>query len=194
MPPHPAAQAAPIATVAAALGLEVSGRKARCYNAAAHKSGTDETPALVFFPDTNRFKCFACGVSGDAIDLVQAVRQVAFREAVEFLLGLGGPGLEGATITHAAGHPDARVPDDRAREVYASMYDLTYTPSRGSPGGEYLQRRGIDVELANRFYVSEMVNPLKVWTKLLARHGEDRVRAAGLMSRKGGFLFARHAL
>ena len=76
MPPHPAARAAPITTVAAALGLEVAGRKARCYNAAAHKSGTDETPALVFFPDSNRFKCFACGVYGDAIDLVQAVRQV----------------------------------------------------------------------------------------------------------------------
>ena len=96
MPPHPAAQAAPIVAVAAALGLEVAGRKARCFNAAAHKSGTDETPALVFFPDANRFRCFACGVSGDAIDLVQAVRKVAFREAVEFLLGLGGSGLAGA--------------------------------------------------------------------------------------------------
>src|SRR3954467_7018192 len=89
MPPHPAARAAPITAVAAALGLEVSGRKARCYNGAAHKSGTDETPALVFFPESNRFKCFACGVAGDAIDLVRAVREVSFPDAVAFLLGLG---------------------------------------------------------------------------------------------------------
>jgi len=193
MPPHPVARATPITDVAAALGLEVAGRKARCYNAAAHKSGTDKTPALIFFPDTNRFKCFACGVSGDAIDLVQAVRQVAFREAVEFLFGLGGTGPTGP-IGRADPHPGAHTPDDRAREIFVSLYELSHAPGPGSPGGVYLQRRGLDVDLASRSFVSELGNPEKAWRSLIARHGEDRVRAAGLLSRKGGFLFARHSL
>src|SRR6516162_2201894 len=185
MPPHPAAQAAPIKEVAAALGLEVTGRKARCYNAAAHKSGTDETPALVFFPDSNRFRCFACGVSGDAIDLVRAVRKVAFRGAVEFLLGLGGSGLAGAPTGHADRQPGARVPDDQAMDVYVSLFELSHEPGPGTPGGAYLQRRGIDVELASRLFVAELNNPTRVWRRLIARHGEDRVRAAGLASRAG---------
>src|SRR5256885_16868975 len=88
--PHPASDAVPIMDVAVALGLELSGRKARCYNADAHKSGTDETPALVFLPDVNRYKCYACGASGDAISLVQAVRKVSFPEAVRYLLDIAG--------------------------------------------------------------------------------------------------------
>jgi DNA primase len=194
MSPHPAAQAGPITEVAAALGLEVVGRKARCYNAAAHKSGTDETPALVFFPDTNRFQCFACGVSGDAIDLVKAVRKVAFRGAVEFLLGLGASGPAGVTTGYSDRQPGARVPDDHAMDVYVTLFELSHDPEPGTPGGAYLQRRGIGVGLASRLFVTELDNPKRVWRKLIAEHGEDQVRAAGLASRAGGFLFARHAL
>jgi DNA primase len=181
-------------TVAAALGLEVSGRKARCFNGAAHRSGKDEHPALVFFTDTNRFKCFACGVSGDAIALVQALRMVSFCEAIEFLRGLGGTGESRVPRDNDDHFHDRRTPDDQVKQVYASLYELSFESNPASPGGVYLQHRGIEVDLANRFYVSEMGNPTRVWSRLIALYGEDQLRAAGLMSRSGKFLFAHHSL
>ena len=35
--------------------------------------------------DTGRWICFSCGHKGDLIDLVRAVRGIAFREALEYL-------------------------------------------------------------------------------------------------------------
>jgi DNA primase catalytic core len=55
----------------------------------------ETTPSFTVFPDTNRYHCFSCGVVGDVIDLVQAMKHICFKEAVEFLanrLGNSAPG------------------------------------------------------------------------------------------------------
>jgi hypothetical protein len=36
------------------------------------------------------FKCFACGASGDMFKLVQVCNDIGFREAAEFIAGIGG--------------------------------------------------------------------------------------------------------
>lgn len=58
---------------------------------------SDHTPSLSvkFFPDKNkyRYKCFACGVSGDAIDFIQNYRNVDYKTARE-LLGIQGEKTE----------------------------------------------------------------------------------------------------
>jgi DNA primase len=193
--PHPAAQAVPILTVAAALGLEISGRKARCFNGAAHRSGADETPALVFLPKVNGFKCYACGVHGDAISLVQVIRGVSFPEAVQYLFDLARTTPGSAVVPgRASSTASARTPDDPAQRVYARLHGLSYELSPRSPGGKYLRGRGLDVDLAHRHHVTELRDPDGVWEELTTRYSEDRIRAAGLMSRSGGFLFARHRL
>jgi hypothetical protein len=82
MPAHPSASSLPILEVAAALGLPLEGRRTSCFNSHAHQGGHDDNPSLTFFPDHGRFKCFSCGIRGDAIDLVQAVQGSSFKEAV----------------------------------------------------------------------------------------------------------------
>ncbi|NMF06544.1 CHC2 zinc finger domain-containing protein [Clostridium beijerinckii] len=58
---------------------------------------SDHTPSLSvkFFPDKNkyRYKCFACGASGDAIDFMQNYRNVDYKTARE-LLGIQGEKTE----------------------------------------------------------------------------------------------------
>lgn len=73
-------RATPVETVAARLGIE-AGRNhtALC---PFHK---DRHPSLHFNRRTNRFKCFACGESGDVIDLVMRYNNVGFKEAVEWI-------------------------------------------------------------------------------------------------------------
>src|SRR5262249_30906836 len=89
---HPASQAVPILTVAAALGLETSRPKARRFNGPGHARRHHRTPSLAFSPDTGRFRCFGCGVGGDAIDLVRAARGCSFGEAVAWIGRLAGGG------------------------------------------------------------------------------------------------------
>jgi hypothetical protein len=45
----------------------------------------DITPSLHYYPKTNSVFCFACGKYGDVIDVVMALRNCDFKEAVNFL-------------------------------------------------------------------------------------------------------------
>lgn len=68
-----------------ALGYELGrGRaNARCFSTA-HANG-DRNPSLGLDTKTNRFKCFACGISGDTIELVMQARDLDFTEATKWL-------------------------------------------------------------------------------------------------------------
>jgi DNA primase len=189
---HPAAQLVPIVAVAAALGMRVEGRKARCFNGAAHKSGADEKPALTFLTDVNRFKCYVCGARGDAISLVQGVLGVPFGEAVRWLSELAGRSPAGLSAPNWGF--SARTPTARDRGVYARLYEESHDLGRRSPCGRYLRGRGIDLDLANRCEVAELLDPAEVWEVLNERFDEAELKAAGLISRRGYFLFARHPL
>jgi DNA primase len=173
--------------------MEVTGRKARCFNGAAHKSGADEKPALLFLTDVNRFKCYACGVKGDAIDLVRGVLGVSFGEAVQRLSEIAG-GLPAGAVPAISPVPTSRTPTSRAKDVYARLFELSYALTRGSPGGKYLRGRGIGLELAEQNRVTELRSPREVWEKLADDFDEDVLRAAGLVSRRGRFLFGGHRL
>lgn len=68
-----------IEDVAQALGLEVIRHKARC------PFHEDSHPSLSFHVRTNRYRCFVCGASGGAIDLVMKIRGWRFRESCKWL-------------------------------------------------------------------------------------------------------------
>ena len=70
-------RATPIEDVAKELGMTVVRHKALC------PFHDDRHPSLRF--KGNRFKCFACGASGDVIDLVMRYNNIGFKEAVEWI-------------------------------------------------------------------------------------------------------------
>ena len=70
-------RATPIEDVAKELGMTVVRHKALC------PFHEDRHPSLRF--KGNRFKCFACGESGDVIDLVMRYKNIGFKEAVEWI-------------------------------------------------------------------------------------------------------------
>jgi DNA primase len=192
-PRHPASGAVPILAAAAALGLEVAGRKARCFNGRAHQSGEDRHPSLVLFPDHGRFKCYACGVHGDVIDLVRAVLGASFRDAVGWVERLAAGGAHAAHASHQASRP---TPPAKAQlaEVYGALFALASPPTPDSPAGAYLLGRRIDPVLAAGVGVREVLDAPSVWGGLRSRFGDETLRSAGLASRAGDFLFARHRL
>ena len=90
-------RAMPIEDVAKELGIGVGRHKALC------PFHEDRHPSLRF--KGNRFKCFACGVSGDVIDLVMRYKNIGFKEAVEWIDKGETAGAKGADATAAGETP-----------------------------------------------------------------------------------------
>lgn len=63
---------------------EVRGKNFRCFNKAFHAHG-DKSPSMSVKKGTNTCKCFACGVGGDTISVVQNAMNLKFEEACEWL-------------------------------------------------------------------------------------------------------------
>lgn len=65
----------------------------------------DHSPSLVVDPDKKRWKCWPCGIGGDAVDLVMRHQQMTFPEAIAYLTGAPAPS---GTTRHRP-TPSARV-------------------------------------------------------------------------------------
>ena len=195
----------PIRELAERLGVELGrGRaNARCFNAEAHKHG-DKNGSLGFDERANRFKCFTCGVGGDAIALVQAVSGKDFREACEHIADLHGLTLD---YSHVKAKPDKTPNFNRATpytaynepirinsvyeydalphsNIYQALYDASDEPSRELT--EWWSGRGYSDELLEasgwRSVSQHTID------KMLEMHGEAELTASGLIWRDNGQL------
>lgn len=191
---HPAVRSAPILTVAGALGIEVVGRHARCFNSEKHRKRKDERPSLAFFPDDGRFRCYSCGIRGDSIDLVRTVRQCGFGEAVGWIESLTGETSSPSRSATANAAKSRRRPGKEALEIYAALYEMSYEIGPKMPAGRYLKRRGLNLDLVNEHRVTQMGDVRRTWSQLESDFGIDALKTAGVVSRAGRFLFARHEL
>ena len=131
-------RATPIEKVADKMGIRVVRHKALC------PFHEDRHPSLHF--KNNRFKCFACGASGDVIDLVQRYLNVEFKEAVEWMDNgktLSSPGADAT----AAGETPA----------------LSEASAKGVPDLEYLEtlvgQPVINAEAAHFLYDERKIDP-----------------------------------
>jgi hypothetical protein len=105
------------------LGCGVNNQnKIKCYNSHSHNNG-DIHPSLSLDKKTNRFKCFACGVSGSVIDLFMGHKGVDLSKAVNELAEMYG-------ITNATTKPKVV-----ARYEYKDKEGKTlYIKERVEPG------------------------------------------------------------
>ena len=131
-------RATPIEKVADKMGIRVVRHKALC------PFHEDRHPSLHF--KNNRFKCFACGASGDVIDLVQRYLNVEFKEAVEWMDNgktLSSPGADAM----AAGETPS----------------LSEASAKGVPDLEYLEtlvgQPVINAEAAHFLYDERKIDP-----------------------------------
>jgi DNA primase len=140
--------------------------------------------------------CFACGVYGDSIDLVRQVLHVGFGEALAWIKAHAPASTTTTASTAGQGtvRSGARLPDEPAIELYGKFYRTTYTIEPGTRAGSYLQRRGIDLNLALELGATTILDPDETWADLTATFSIDRLQTAGLVSRRGNFLLARHRL
>lgn len=176
----------PIIELAERLGLEVKRKQARCFNAIAHKNG-DKKPSLGFDTKTNRFKCFACGVSGSAIDLYMALKKVDIKTAIQ---ELGNGATSSYSYTPAPG-PTKKTTTSQTNtnQVYESLMS---TVSLDKETTDYLLSRGLTREIVERFKVTAVEDYATVNKQLKEKYGLETLQKAGLYGDKGNLIFYKH--
>ena len=66
-----------IEELAESFGIHIANHRAKC------PFHNDNTPSLQFYPDSNSFYCFGCGVGGDIFDLVMLKDGIDFPSAIQ---------------------------------------------------------------------------------------------------------------
>jgi DNA primase len=111
----------------------------------------EKTPSFSINPELNRYFCFGCQASGDAISFVREVEHLDFVDAVERLASRAG-----ITIRY----DDKAVGQDRTKkqrlsEAVAASIAFYHQLLMDSPDGglarRYLRSRGFDGDAARRF-------------------------------------------
>jgi DNA primase len=109
----------------------------------------EKTPSFMVNPRKGIFHCFGCGVGGDAFGFLMRQDRLSFPEAVRALAKTAGVTLpeDGGARGGDAGREGLLRAMDLAARFYA---DALWKPG-GERAREYLERRGIDPEVARRF-------------------------------------------
>jgi DNA primase len=108
---------------------------------------SEKTPSFMVNPRKGIFHCFGCGAGGDGFGFLMKVDRLSFPEAVRALARQAGVAL-----------PDERSAGDPGRDALFQAMDLAarfYAEQLWKPAGEharaYLDRRGIEPDIARRF-------------------------------------------
>jgi DNA primase len=138
----------------------------------------EKSPSFKVENERHAYKCFGCGVGGDAFKWLVETEGLSFREAVEKLAGEAGVELPKWS------------PDDEAREQKKkSLYDIVELAAkfyesqlRGSPAADYLKGRGLDGATAKQFRLGYAPSGGNALIQHLTGHNvtQDDMIAAGL--------------
>ncbi len=132
----------------------------------------EKTPSFNVNPERQIFKCFGCGEGGDVFSFVMKREGLNFVEAMRFLAERAGIDVKGR-LGGGGGDTDKKAMLMRANAWANRVFrsDLNH-PERGAPCREYLERRGISPEMAERFSLGYA---LPSWDALLRRAARSQV-------------------
>lgn len=188
-----------------ALGFEL-GRgngNARCFGTV-HKNG-DRNPSLGLDTKANRFKCFACDIQGDTIELVKQARGLEFTEATEWLAEQfnaplsrtnnepskryidrpNSPIKAPTRLTHEPirnSNYDYELPDHI--NIYRAFFDYTSDPSDDLL--EFWHGRGLSDDLLKRANWRTITKD--TWQTIAKEYSPKQLLEAGLLTERGGRL------
>ncbi|MGL2491389.1 DNA primase [Helicobacter pylori] len=137
----------------------------------------ERTASFIVSPEKNIYKCFGCGVSGDALKFLQEYKKLSFIEAVEEVAQIYNYALEYES--------DAKIiQNERLKEILAFANNLFKERLKKEPKAlEYLtNKRAISLEMIEAYDLGFCLSAdLEV---LEARFSVDELISSGLFSNK----------
>jgi len=148
----------------------------------------EKTPSFHVSPEKGIFKCYGCGEGGDVFAYVQKVRGLDFPDTVRDLANRYGVQLVES--------PEQRQEQDR-RQMIRALYEeacvyyqsLLSHPEEGSFAREYLERRGMDAAIIEKFRMGYAPN---AWDGLITyltqkmKVSQQFLEECGLVRQKQG--------
>ena len=144
----------------------------------------EKTPSFMVNPRKGIFHCFGCGVGGDAFGFLMRQDKMAFPEAVRALAKTAGIALPEDSTARAG--DSGREELLRAMDLAARFYAEALWGAGGARAREYLDRRGVDPEVARRFGLGYAPDS---WDALLGSMRTERIPAETL--EKAGLVLPR---
>jgi DNA primase len=102
----------------------------------------EKTPSFSVFLNSQYFKCFGCGKSGDVITFVQEIESLPFYEALRLLADHHGIPMP-KRAEYSDPETKLRAALYQMHEIAAESYCASLWSSAGSGAREYLARRGV---------------------------------------------------
>jgi len=140
----------------------------------------EKTPSFMVNPKKGIFHCFGCGVGGDVFGFLMRQDRLSFPEAVRVLAKQAGVALPEDRGGAAAGD-SGREELSRVMEAAAAFYVERLWAADGERAREYLDKRGIDPDVAKRFGLGWAPEGWETIRGALKPFGEDALVAAGLL-------------
>ncbi len=147
----------------------------------------EKTPSFNVNPDRGIFHCFGCQAGGGVFKFLMLHENLTFPEAVRQLAD-----EVGVEIPETRGN---RETASKSEKIFAALklaqdsYRRELAGSKGAPGRDYLERRGLDAETIEAFglgYVPEAWDTVESALRRADIPAQIGVEAGLLLERKGG--------
>ena len=142
----------------------------------------ERTPSFYVVPHKGFYKCFGCGKAGSVFDFVMERQGMDFVEAVKYVAGRAG-----VEVTEVHGRKPEEDPNRPYYEItaFAQVWfrEQLLDDVAGRDAREYLDGRGIDAEVAERFELGYAPDEWRAFREAALKHGfeEELMLELGLL-------------
>ena len=164
--------------------VELVGQFVNLKHAGQHWKGlcpfhTEKTPSFTVNPKRGIFHCFGCGAGGDAFGFLMRHDRLGFPEAVRTLAERTAVELPTQRQPEADGKLEGLR---RAMALASEFYARTLWQPEGAKARDYLDKRGVDPDVAKRFGLGYAPEGWNALLSAMAREsiGEGLLAEAGL--------------
>ncbi|MFO7802574.1 MAG: DNA primase [Desulfovermiculus sp.] len=151
-------------------------------------------PSMSVQPERGYFYCFGCHASGDVIDFYCRIHGLEFMDAVRELAREAGVQLGQAEDSQTGNQAGLRRQCLDMHAVAQTLFHRALYSDQGKPGRDYLQARGFDQEIIERFELGWAPMSWSGLKNSLAQKGfapEQGVQAGLLSQNKQGRIYDR---
>tara|TARA_Y100000589_G_scaffold150354_1_gene143461 strand:- start:14522 stop:16546 length:2025 start_codon:yes stop_codon:yes gene_type:complete len=156
----------------------------------------EKTPSFTVSPAKGIYKCFGCGVSGNAVNFVMEHEQMSYPEALKYLAKKYNITVEEKEISE----DEKRKMDKRESLFLVSKFakeqfikNLNETDEGKSVGLGYFKRRGVSSEMIEKFGLGYSFEERNHFTKIAIEKGykKENLIDSGLTSERNNQLYDR---